>query len=310
MSTISLQTTLCGISLPNPTILASGIMGVSASSLKFIEENGAGAVTLKSIGHIERKGHHNPTVFAWEEGIHNAVGLSNPGIDDAVPMMKEMVRTLSIPLIGSMFADTIDNFKKVAEQMAQTGVAAIEVNLSCPNTEHDFGRMFALDVQMTSELIKAVKSVTGAIPVFAKLSAESPDIAEIGKAAEAAGADGITAINTLSGMVIDIHQKRPVLNNKAGGISGPAIRPMGVRAVYNLYKAVKIPIIGTGGINTGEDAIQYIMVGATAVGIGSGVYYRGIDIFKKVTEEMTEFMEKEGYKSVKEMRGIVHQADL
>ncbi len=307
MSTHTLHTTLCGISLANPTILASGIMGVSTASLKFVQENGAGAVTLKSIGHTERKGHHNPTVFAWEEGIHNAVGLSNVGIDAAVPMIQDMVKTLTIPVIGSMFADKIDNFKMVAEKMATTGVAAIEVNLSCPNTEDDFGRMFALDVQMTSDLIAAVKSVVGAVPIFAKLSADSPDIAEIGKAAEAAGADGITAINTLSGMVIDIYQKRPVLTNKMGGISGPAIRPMGIRAVYNLYKEVKIPIIGTGGINTGEDAIQYIMAGATAVGIGSGVYYRGIDVFKKVVEEMKEFMEKEGYKSIEEMRGIAHK---
>lgn len=306
MSTISLHTTLCGISLQNPTILASGIMGVSASSLKFTQENGAGAVTLKSIGHIERTGHHNPTVLAWEEGIHNAVGLSNPGIDDAVSMITEMQKILTIPIIGSMFADKVDNFKKVAEKMAGAGVAGIEVNLSCPNTEDDFGRMFALDAGMTATLIKAVKSVTGTIPVFAKLSAESPDITEVAKAAEAAGADGITAINTLSGMIIDIKQRRPILTNKVGGISGPAIRPMGVRSVFNLYKTVKIPIIGTGGINTGEDAIQYIMAGATAVGIGSGVYYRGIDVFKKVTDEIIKYMEEEGYNSLDEIRGIVH----
>lgn len=305
MST-TLHTTLCGINLTNPTILASGIMGVSAASLKFVQDNGAGAVTLKSIGHVERTGHHNPTVFAWDEGIHNAVGLSNVGIEEAIPMMRDMAATLTIPVIGSMFADKIDNFKMVAEKMSTTGVAAIEVNLSCPNTEDDFGRMFALDTHMTSDLIKAVKSAAGATPIFAKLSADSPDIAEIGKAAEAAGADGITAINTISGMIIDIHQKRPILTNKFGGISGPAIRPMGVRAVYNLYKAVKIPIIGTGGISTGEDAIQYIMAGATAVGIGSGIYYRGIDIFKKVTEEMNIFMEKEGYSSIEEIKGIAH----
>ena len=303
----ALRTTICGMSLSNPTILASGIMGVSAASLQYVQDNGAGAVTLKSIGHVERTGHHNPTVFAWEEGIHNAVGLSNPGIDDAVPMIQEMVKTVSIPVIGSMFADKIDNFKMVAEKMSQSGVAAIEVNLSCPNTEDDFGRMFALDAKMTSDLIRAVKSVTGRIPVFAKLSADSPDISEIGKAAEEAGTDAITAINTISGMVIDIHQKRPILTNKAGGISGPAIRPMGVRAVYNLYKAVKIPIIGTGGINTGEDAIQYVMAGATAVGIGSGVYYRGIDVFKKISEEIKVFMENEGYSSLDEIRGIVHK---
>lgn len=306
MSTNALQTSFCGMTLSNPTILASGIMGVSTASLKFIQENGAGAVTLKSIGHGERAGHHNPTVIGWEEGIHNAVGLSNMGIDGSVPMIEDMVNVLDIPVIGSMFADKIDNFKTVAEKMAATGVAAIEVNLSCPNTEDDFGRMFALDASMTADLIKAVKSVSGRVPIIAKLSADSPDIADIGKAAEAAGADGITAINTLSGMIIDIYQKRPILTNKYGGISGPAIRPMGVRAVYNLYKAVNIPIIGTGGINTGEDAVQYIMAGATAVGIGSGVYYRGVEIFNKITEEMSVFMEKEGYTNLEEVRGIAH----
>ncbi len=304
----NLSVNLAGISLQNPTVLASGIMGVSSSSLKFVEENGAGAVTLKSIGPTERPGHKNPTVFAWREGIQNAVGLSNPGIENSIEKITTSVTQLDIPVFGSMFADTIDNFKRVGEKMASTGVAAIEVNLSCPNTEDDFGRMFALDTKMTSDLIKAVKSVVGDIPIFAKLSADSSEIVEVGKAAEAAGADAITAINTISGVVIDINMKRPILTNKVGGVSGPAIKPMGVRAVWNLYNSVKIPIIGTGGINTGEDAIEYIMAGATAIGIGSGVYYRGIDVFKKVTEEMSRFMEENRYKSVEEMRGIAHKA--
>lgn len=295
---------LSGILLKNPTILASGIMGVSPASLKYAEKGGAGAVTLKSIGPTERSGHHNPTVFAWEQGLQNAVGLSNPGIDHAIPIIKEMIKTLKVPLIGSMFADTIDNFKMVGEKMASTGIAAIEINLSCPNTADDFGRMFALDPKMTHDVVKAVKQVTGNIPLFAKLSADSPDIAEVAKAAEAAGASGITAINTVSGMIIDIHMKRPILTNKVGGLSGPAIRPIGVRAVHSIYKAVKIPIIGTGGINTGEDAIQYIMAGATAVSIGSGIYYHGIDIFKKITKDMQIFMKNYDYKNLESVRKI------
>jgi dihydroorotate dehydrogenase (NAD+) catalytic subunit len=295
---------LSGILLKNPTVLASGIMGVSPASLKYVENGGAGAVTLKSIGPTERSGHHNPTVFSWEQGLQNAVGLSNPGIDNAVPIIEEMIKTLKIPLIGSMFADTIDNFKMVGEKMASTGIAAIEINLSCPNTADDFGRMFALDPKMTHDVVKAVKQVTGKIPLFAKLSADSPDIAEVAKAAEAAGASGITAINTVSGMIIDIHMKRPILTNKVGGLSGPAIRPIGVRAVHSIFKAVKIPIIGTGGINTGEDAIQYIMAGATAVSIGSGIYYHGIDIFKKITEDMQTFMKNYGYTNLESVRKV------
>ena len=160
---------------------------------------------------------------------------------------------------------------------------------------------------MTHDVVSAVKKVVGNIPLFAKLTADVTDIVEIGKSAEAAGADGLTAINTVSGINIDIHQKRPILKNKVGGLSGPAIRPIGVRAVWNLYQAVKIPIIGTGGINTGEDAIEYIMAGASAVGIGSGVWYRGIDVFKKVTDEMKVFMEKNNYHSIEDMKGIAHE---
>ncbi len=295
-----------GLKLDNPTILASGMMGISAASLKYVENSGAGAVTLKSIGPTPRAGHHNPTVFAWEQGLQNAVGLSNPGIDAAVPIIEEMVTTLKIPLIGSMFADTIDNFKMIGEKMAAANVAAIEINLSCPNTADDFGRMFALDPNMTHEVVKTVKKVAGNKPVFAKLSADTPDIAEVAKAAEAAGANGITAINTVSGMIIDIHMKRPILTNKVGGLSGPAILPIGIRAVHTIYKAVKIPIIGTGGINTGQDAIQYIMAGATAVGIGSGIYYRGIDIFKKVTDEMKKFMNNYGYTNLESVRSVAN----
>jgi len=282
-------------------------MGISAASLKFCEENGVGAVTLKSIGHNERIGHNNPTVYVWENGIHNAVGLPNPGIDGSIDKISEMLDILSIPLIGSMFADTVANFVMVAEKMAALKPAIIELNLSCPNTADDLGRMYASDATMTHDVVSAVKKVVGNIPLFAKLTADVTDIVEIGKSAEAAGADGLTAINTVSGINIDIHQKRPILKNKVGGLSGPAIRPIGVRAVWNLYQAVKIPIIGTGGINTGEDAIEYIMAGASAVGIGSGVWYRGIDVFKKVTDEMKVFMEKNNYHSIEDMKGIAHE---
>jgi dihydroorotate dehydrogenase (NAD+) catalytic subunit len=304
---LDLSVNLLGKKLQNPLILASGIMGVSVSSLKYVIQNGAGAVIFKSIGPEERTGHKNPTVFSFEGGIQNAVGLSNPGIDNSTEKLKEAVSTLSVPVIGSMFAENVNNFKIVAEKMARTGVAAIEVNLSCPNTEDDFGRMFALEPKVTREVIRAVKSVVGKTPIIAKLSAESPDIVEVAKSAEEAGADAITAINTISGMFIDIKHKRPILTNKYGGISGPVIKPMGVKAVYNIYKAVKIPIIGTGGVNTGEDALEYIMAGAAAVGVGSGVYFRGIDVFKKISDEIIVFMENEGYKSLNEIRGVVHK---
>ncbi|HRN70271.1 MAG TPA: dihydroorotate dehydrogenase [Candidatus Woesebacteria bacterium] len=303
---VNLSVHLAGIQLQNPLILASGVMGVSASSLRYIQENGAGAVTMKSIGPVERLGHHNPTVYSWGEGIHNAVGLSNPGTAEGAEHLEEMKNRLDIPVIASCFADTIDNITKVAEKLLEKEPVALELNLSCPNTEDDFGRMFALDIKATERAVASVKKIAGKTKIFAKLSPDSPDTVEIGKAAEAAGADGLTATNTLSGMIIDIQVKRPILHNKFGGLSGPAIKPVVVRAVYSLYKAVKIPIIGTGGVTTGEDAIEMIMAGATAVGVGSAIYYRGIDVFKKINDEIKEFMEKEGYKSVNEIKGAAH----
>jgi len=303
---INLSTTLAGITLQNPTILASGVMGVSAASMKFVQENGAGAVTCKSIGHEERVGHHNPTVYSWGQGVTNAVGLSNPGVDAGVPLLSDMIKTLAIPVIASCFADTVDNLARVAEKLLAAKPVAIELNLSCPNTESDFGLMFALDPEATTRAVTQVKKIAGDTKVFVKLTPDGSNIVDVGKAAEAAGADVLTATNTLSGLIIDIHTKRPILTNKYGGLSGPAIKPVSLRAVYNLYKAVKIPIIGTGGINTSEDAIEYIMAGATAVGIGSGIYYEGIDVFKKVTSGIQSFMEKEGYESIEAMRGIAH----
>ena len=304
MSDISIH--LAGIELKNPLILASGIMGVSTSSMRLVQENGAGAVTMKSIGPAERQGHHNPTVYSWGEGIHNAVGLSNPGAQEGAEHLEEMKNSLAIPVIASCFADTVDNIAKVAEILLSKEPVALELNLSCPNTEDDFGRMFALDTKATERAVSSVKKIAGKTKLFAKLSPDSPEIAEIGKAAEAAGADALTATNTLSGLIIDINVKRPILHNKFGGLSGPAIKPVVMRAVYNLYKAVKIPIIGTGGVTTGEDAIEMIMAGATAVGIGSAIYYRGIDVFQKINLEIIEFMKKEGYTSINEMKGAAN----
>lgn len=304
---VDLSINLAGIKLKNPTILASGIMGVSAASLKFVEENGAGAVTLKSIGPTERFGHHNPTVYAWEHGVTNAVGLSNPGIDNAIPLIKECDQKLKIPVLVSIFADKVDNFAVIAEKLNKIKPAIIELNLSCPNTEDDFGCMFALSAKATEQVVKMVKKRIGKTKIFVKLTPDASNIVEIGKAAESAGADGLTAINTVSGLIIDIKIRRPILTNKFGGLSGPAIKPVAVRVVYNLYKAVKIPIIGTGGITNGEDAIEIIMAGATAVGIGSAVYYRGIDVFRRITDEMKNFMKKEGIKNLKEIIGAAHE---
>ena len=275
-----------------------------------VARSGAGAVTAKSCSLEPRAGHPNPTVLAWEYGLINAVGLANPGVGAEV---EELVRTrmllkpLGAALIASIFADTVDNYARVAGRMVEAAPDLLEVNISCPNVHDEFGTPFAADATAAADVTAAVKSsVAGRVPVLVKLSSSVDDIAAIARAVEAAGADGITAINTLPGMVIDVHARRPVLANRTGGLSGPAIRPLAVRCVYEIYRAVDLPIVGTGGVSNGRDAVEMIMAGATAVGVGSAVYGEGPQAFRRIRGEMEELLAELGYESVAEMRGAAH----
>ena len=299
-----LKTNLCGIKLRNPTILASGILGVTKDSINRIGKNGTGAVTLKSLCHEERPGNKNPTMLGRDNVFLNAVGLPGQGIDNAVKDFKQL-DNLSIPVIGSIYGYKIEQFGQVAKKMASLNPAMIEVNISCPNL--DYGKPYYTDADLTAKVTQEVKKNSGKIPVSIKLSPNVYNIKEIAKAAEKAGADAITAINTATGMAINIDARKPILSSKAGGVSGPALKPIAVRCVYEIYETVKIPIIGTGGITYGKDAIEMIMAGATAVGIGTGVYYRGIDVFKKVCDEMESWMKKNKVKSLDEIRGCAHK---
>ncbi len=303
-----LSVNFCGMNFSNPLVLASGFMGVSPSSLAYVEKCGVGAVTSKSIGHLERSGHTPPAVLPWGFGLINAVGLSNPGIDQSIPILKQMIRIIKIPLIISFFADTEDNYAAVAKKLVKLKIKFIEVNASCPNTLDDLGTPFALDAQALKILVRKIRKVVPAkIKVIIKLAQNVPDIAVMGKIVENEGADAICAINTIPGMVIDIKTRRPILTNKSGGISGRAIHPLAVKAVYDLYKAVKIPIIGTGGVESGRDAVEMIMAGATLVGVGSAIYSQGISIFKKINRETLIFMKKEGISSISHIKGAAHE---
>lgn len=311
MEYIDISIELCGARLLNPTILASGILGVSGSSLVNVAKNGAGALTTKSIGMEERKGHPCPVILTYEQGMVNAVGLSNSGVKENIAEIEYAKKHAGIPIIASIFASTIKEFGIIAKEISKAKPDMIEVNISCPNVEAEFGKPFAADPKLSAKVTKIVKSSTK-LPVIVKLSPNVTSIGEIAKAVAKAGADGITAINTAGpGMVINIEAARPVLSNKTGGISGPAIKPIAVRCVYDVYSALReikkdIPIIGTGGVTYGNDAIEMFMAGASAVGIGTGVYYRGVDVFRKVSMEIKEFMKKEGYTDIKSMVGVAH----
>ena len=306
----ALSTSLCGIDLANPLILASGILGPEAELMARVARSGAGAVTAKSCSLEPRAGHPNPTVLAWEHGLINAVGLANPGVEAEVEELartRALLKPLGVALIASIFADTVENFARVAGRVVDAGPDLLEVNISCPNVHDEFGTPFAADATAAAQVTAAVKkAVAGRVPVLVKLSPSANDIAAIARAVEAAGADGITAINTLPGMVIDVHARRPILANRTGGLSGPAIRPLAVRCVYEIYRAVDLPIIGTGGVSNGRDAVEMIMAGATAVGIGSAVRGEGPDVFRRIAGEMEALLAELGYGSVVEMRGAAH----
>ncbi len=302
-----ITTNLCSIALKNPTILASGIVGISKASVSYAARNGAGAVTIKSLTAEKREGHHAPIILTYEGGMLNSVGYSNPGIDNVTDEFSGL-KSVGVPVIGSMTARNAEEFGVLAEKMNKLDFSAIEIVLSCPHTP-GYGVMAGQGTpEATEEITRTVKNKISK-PLFVKLSPNVMGIADIAKAAERAGADAITAVNTLGpGMLIDVKSAKPVLGGKIGGISGDALRPVALRCVYDIYTAVKIPVIGTGGVMTGEHAVAMIMAGATAVGIGTGVYYRGIDVFRKVAEEMNLFMEDNGYKNLAAMRGKAHEA--
>lgn len=304
---MALEVNLCNLRLRNPLILASGIVGISAPLLKRCEKNGAGAVTLKSIGPKPRKGHKNPTVLPLSNGLGliNAIGLSNVGYlnDDEI---KEIKKILKIPFIVSIFGEKISDYKKIVEHIISLKPSAIELNISCPNVEK-FGAIFGCDPEISAKIVCDAKSVSGKIPIIPKLTPQAPNIADIAKACEEAGADAICAINTVGpGMVIDIEAAKPMLGFKRGGLSGPMIKPIAIRCVYDIYEKVQIPIIGCGGIINGYDAIEMIQAGASALGIGSAIYYRGFEVFSRINKEMRTWMKAHGYDKVEKLRGIAH----
>jgi dihydroorotate dehydrogenase (NAD+) catalytic subunit len=305
-----LSVELCGVRLSNPLVLAAGILGTGAQLLKRVADCGAGMVTTKSCGPAPRQGHPNPTVLDWGHGLINAVGLANPGVEqelETIAAARDLLAPLGVPLAVSIFAETVEGFAEVAQKVAQAEPDFFELNISCPNVAREMGRPFAYDAGDASSVTAAVKEVTS-IPVIVKLSPNVTDIASIARAVERAGADALAAINTLGpGMIIDVPSGQPVLANKVGGVSGPAIRPVAVRCVYDVYEAVQIPIIGIGGVSDGRDALEMVLAGATAVGIGSAVRYRGVEVFQAILEEMRTLMVKNGLGSLRQLRGLAHR---
>jgi len=301
---VDLTTKIASLTLKNPTILASGLMDEDAGSMKRIINCGAGAVVTKSIGVKAREGYANPTIVELECGILNAMGLPNPGIDEFGEEIKKL-KSLNAPIIGSIFGSNSKEFVELGKKMQNYGANALELNMSCPHAK-GYGIEIGSDSNLVKEITAQIKASVD-IPVFVKLSSNISNLVEIAKAAESGGADGIVAINTIKAMKINLELRAPVLSNKIGGYSGKAIKPIGVRCVYEIAENVDIPIIGVGGITTGEDAIEYIMAGASAVQIGTGIYYRDVDVFKNICDEMQDWMKKHNVKKISEFIGAAHK---
>ncbi|HUT66703.1 MAG TPA: dihydroorotate dehydrogenase [Spirochaetota bacterium] len=291
--------------LENRSVLASGILGVTVSSLRRMHAEGAGLVTTKSVGPEPRKGHPGPVIFDWGEGLVNAVGLSNPGIDEFLTQYGSS--SVDFPVAVSIFGKREDDFESIAAKLEMLSCSFIEINISCPNVLDEYGLPFSFSPEITGRITGSVKE-TSSRPVIVKLSPNTPRIADVAKSAEASGADALCIMNTVGpGMVIDIHTGVPVLGNRAGGVSGGAVLPVTVRNVHEIFKEISIPIIGTGGISTWEGAVQVMMAGASLYGVGSAVYTRGIGVFREIEQGVQEFIAANRFGSSEEIIGLSHK---
>lgn len=301
---MNLSVNCVGVDLVNPLVLASGLLGTTGASMASVIRAGAGAVTTKTIFLRPRKGHANPTVIHLGGGnCINAVGLPAGGLETGLTEIASFRKLSQAPIIASIGAEKLMEWSETARRVAEEGQPdALECDISCPNVDPEMAGT-ALDPVKTERVVREIRRGTK-LPFFAKLSPNAPNIVDVAKAAEAAGADGLTVANSVGpGMVIDIDARRPVLANKVGGLSGPAIRPIAVRCVFQVSQAVRIPIIGTGGVATGRDVIEMIMAGSTLVGLGSSIAHRGPTVFRKITKEMEKWCEENGVQDVAELRG-------
>ena len=298
---------MIGFKLANPTVLASGILGYTGDFLQRVSESGAGAVVTKSIGIEPRAGYPNPTVVQAEAGLINAVGLPNPGVNDFAEEITYAKTVVKVPLIVSVFGYAAEEYATAAAKVVKAGADAVELNVSCPHVK-DTGHEIGQHQKTLTEVIEKVRASVKK-PVIVKLSPNVTDIVEIAKRAVEAGADALTAVNTVKAMAIDVEAQRPILSNVKGGLSGPAIKPIALRCVYDLFEAdLKVPIFGCGGVASWQDAVEFLLAGASAVQIGTAIAMDDLGVFQKVNKGLQSYLIKKGYGSVKEIVGLSHQA--
>jgi dihydroorotate dehydrogenase (NAD+) catalytic subunit len=293
---------IAGIRLRNPLLLASGFLGISQEIFNRLYNDGLGAIVSKSISVSPLEGYKGPTVVSLgEKGYLNAVGLSNPGSD---AFANEIINNQT-PLIVSIVGSSVSEFPKLISKFDKLNILGYEINLSCPHVAK-MGMEVGDDPDLVINIIKTIKSKTKK-PIIIKVGIGNTDILKLATIIEESGADAITAINTIRAMTINVDTGMPILSNKIGGLSGIPLKPIGVRCVYEISKKVTIPVIGCGGIFTWEDALEYILAGATAIELGSVIGYEGLKVFNQIKLGIIRYLEKKGYKNIKEIVGLAHQ---
>ena len=296
------KVTFAGVELKNPVMTASGTFGSGAEYSEFYDLSALGAVVTKGVANVPWPGNPTPRIAETASGMLNAIGLQNPGIDVFVQRDIPYLRKFDTKIVVNVCGKTVEDYCRVVERLAPEPVDLLEINVSCPNVKEG-GIAFGQDPHALEEITKEVKKHAKQ-PIIMKLSPNVTDIAEMARAAEAGGADALSLINTLTGMKIDIYKKSFALANRTGGLSGPAIKPVAVRMVYQTAQAVKLPVIGMGGICTAEDALEFILAGATAVSVGTANFADPYAA-KDVAEGIERYMDQQGVKDIRELIGAV-----
>ena len=299
---MNMKVNIAGVEWQNPVTVASGTFGSGAEFEEFVDLNRLGAVTTKGVANIPWEGNPTPRVAETYGGMMNAVGLQNPGIDVFCKRDIPFLKQYNTKIIVNVCGKSTEDYCEVVERLADEDVDMLEINISCPNVKEG-GIAFGQNPKAAEDITKAVKKYAKQ-PVIMKLSPNVTDIAEMAKAVEAGGADAVSLINTLTGMKIDVHRRQFVLANKTGGVSGPAIHPIAVRMVYQVANAVKVPIIGMGGIASAEDAIEMILAGASAVSVGTANFHNP-SVTMEIVDGIERYMKQYGFETVADMVGIV-----
>ena len=300
--TRELSVNIAGVIMQNPVTTASGTFGSGREYSEFVDLNKLGAVTVKGVSNVPWKGNNTPRIAETYGGMLNSVGLQNMGVDNFIENDIPFLRQYDTKIIVNVCGHTIEEYCQTVEKLSNADVDLLELNISCPNVTEG-GITFGTDIKMVQKVVSEVKRYAKQ-PLIVKLTPNVTDITEIAKAAVYGGADALSLINTLQGMKIDIHKKKAVLANKIGGFSGPAVKPVAVRMIYQVAKAVNVPIIGMGGICNGEDAIEFIMAGATAVAIGTANFSNPMATIETI-EGIQQYMEQYNIKDINEIRGII-----